>query len=171
MRQKAASFLHLLLGALLGLLGFSSCGFLDIGGGKDMYGPPLVMYGQPHADFHASGKVTDPSGKGIEGIRVAIRQHRHYDNRPGVIYDQNDWYDDDTLYTDDAGKYELKTSIISFDGPHDVTVVFEDIDGEEHGGRFESQTVKPEIKQSKKGDNSWYGGTFEVKADAKLKKQ
>ena len=164
MRQKAASFLHLLLGALLGLLGFSSCEFLNIGGG-------LVMYGQPHTDFQASGKVTDTAGKGIEGIRVAVRQHRHYDDRPGVIYDRNDWYDDDTLYTDAAGKYELKTSITSFDGPNDVTVVFEDIDGEEHGGRFESQTVKPDIKQTQKGDRSWYGGAFAVQADAKLKKQ
>ena len=50
MRQKARSFLNLLLGALLGLLGFSSC--IDIGGGR-------VEYGQPHADFKASGKVTD----------------------------------------------------------------------------------------------------------------
>ena len=164
MRQKAKSFLHLLLGALLGLLGFSSCEFLNIGGGLD-------MYGQPHVDFKASGTVTDPSGKGIEGIRVAIRQHRHYDNTPGVIYDQNDWYDDDTLYTDAAGKYGLRRSIISFDGPHDVTVVFEDIDGVEHGGQFESQTVLPEITQTKKGDKGWYSGEFTVNADVTLKKQ
>ena len=162
MRQKAKSFLHLLLGALLGLLGFSSCFHI-------IDGP--VEYGQPHIDFKASGKVTDASGKGIEGIRVAIRQHRHYDNTPGVIYDQNDWYDDDTLYTDAAGKYGLRRSITSFDGPHDVTVVFEDVDGEEHGGRFESRTVKPAVEQTQKGDKSWYGGEFTVKADATLKKQ
>ncbi len=163
MRQKARNLLHWLLGTLLGLLGFSSCEFLDIGGGKD-------MYGQPYADFQASGRVTDRSGKGIEGIRVAIQQHRHYENQPGVvIYDQNDWYDNDTLYTDASGRYEMSSRI--FSRPDDVTVVFEDIDGEGHGGRFESQTVKPEVKQSKEGDKMWYGGAFSVKADAKLKKQ
>ena len=160
MRQKARSFLNLLLGALLGLLGFSSC--IDIGGGR-------VEYGQPHADFKASGKVTDPSGKGIEGIRVAIQRHRHYTNTPSVIYDQNDWYEHDTVYTDAAGRYEKVTRV--FSRPDDVTVVFEDIDGEEHGGQFESQTVLPEITQTKKGDKGWYSGEFTVNADVTLKKQ
>ena len=158
MRQKARSFLHLLLGALLGLLGFSSCGF-----------DAPVMYGEPHADFKAGGKVTDPSGKGIEGIRVAIQRHRHYTNTPSVIYDQNDWYEHDTVYTDAPGRYEKVTRVVS--RPDDVTVVFEDIDGEEHGGQFESQTVQPEITQTKKGDKGWYSGEFTVKADATLKKQ
>lgn len=158
MRQKARSFLHLLLGALLGLLGFSSCGF-----------DAPTMYGEPHADFKAGGKVTDPSGKGIEGIRVAIQRHRHYTNTPSVIYDQNDWYEHDTVYTDAAGRYEKVTRV--FSRPDDVTVVFEDIDGEEHGGQFESQTVQPEITQTKKGDKGWYSGEFTVKADATLKKQ
>ena len=158
MRQKARSFLHLLLGALLGLLGFSSCGF-----------DAPVMYGEPHADFKAGGKVTDPSGKGIEGIRVAIQRHRHYTNTPSVIYDQNDWYEHDTVYTDVAGRYEKVTRV--FSRPDDVTVVFEDIDGEEHGGQFESQTVLPEITQTKKGDKGWYSGEFTVNADVTLKKQ
>ena len=161
MRQKAASFLHLLLGALLGLLGFSSCEFLDIGGG-------MTMYGEPHADFQATGRVTDKSGKGIQGIRVAIRQHRHYDNRPGVIYDQNDWYDNDTLFTDASGRYELKTTV--FEKPHDVKIVFEDIDGEENGGSFKSQTATPEIRQTAKAKD-WYTGGFAVEADARLEKE
>ena len=157
MRQKARSFLHLILGALLGLLGFSSCEF-----------DSPVMYGEPHADFKAGGKVTDPSGKGIEGIRVAIQRHRHYANSANVIYDQNDWYEHDTVYTDASGRYEKVTG--TFSRPDDVTVMFEDIDGEEHGGRFQPVTVTPEIKQTKQG-KGWYTGAYEVEANARLEKE
>ncbi len=160
MRQKARSFLHLLLGALLGLLGFSSCFHI-------IDGP--VEYGQPHIDFKASGKVTDASGKGIEGIRVAVRQHLHFANSSSVIYDQNDRDFNDTLYTDSSGQYLLDRS--AFSRPDDVTVVFEDIDGEEHGGQFAPKTVTPEIRQTKNGDKHWYGGTYTVEADVTLDKQ
>ena len=160
MKQKARHLINLLLGTLLGWLGFSSCEY--IGGG-------LTMYGEPHADFKAAGKVTDKDGKAIEGIRVAIQRHRHYENTPGVIYDQNDWYENDTLYTNENGLYELRRSI--FSKPDDVTLVFEDIDGEEHGGSFVSQTASPEIKQTKKGDKSWYTGAFAVEADVTLEKK
>ena len=164
MRQRVRHLLHLLLGTLLGWLGFSSCGFINIGNIR-------VEYGSPHINFQASGKVTDASGKGIEGIRVAVRAHRHYENSPGVIYDQNDWYDDDTLYTEADGRYRLIQSITSFTAPDDVTIVFEDVDGDEHGGSFASQTVMPEIKQTGKGNGNWFHGTFSVEADAQLKKQ
>ena len=145
---------------ILGLLGFSSC--IKIGWGT-------VEYGQPHADFKALGTVTDEAGKPIEGIRVAIRQHRHYANTSDVIYDKNDWYEDDTLYTDDKGAYLLNRSV--FAAPQDVTIVFEDVDGEEHGGEFAPAKATPEVKRTKKGDKSWYGGTFEVEADARLMKK
>ena len=127
------------------------------------------MYGEPHADFKALGTVRDENGKPIEGIRVAIRQHRHYENTSGVIYDQNDWYENDTLYTDDKGAYQLIRSV--FESPNDVKIVFEDIDGEENGGEYTSAEATPEVKRTKKGDNSWYGGAFEVQADVKLKKK
>ena len=129
------------------------------------------MYGSPTVRFEAKGKVTDEAGKGIEGVRVAVRAHRYYPNSAGVIYDQNHWYDDDTLYTDAAGKYELKTTLTSFNGPDDVTIVFEDVDGSAHGGEYASQTVTPEIKQTEKGNNSWFNGAYSVEADVKLKKK
>ena len=84
------------------------------------------MYGEPHADFKAIGTVKDNTGKPIEGIQVAVKQHRHYENTPNVIYDQNDWFESDTVFTDSSGSYELTKSV--FDAPHHVTVVFEDID-------------------------------------------
>ena len=130
-----------LAAVILGLLGFSSC---------ERIGWGVCMYGEPHADFKALGTVSDENGKPIEGIRVAIQQHRHYENTSGVIYDQNDWYENDTLYTDDKGAYQLIRSV--FESPNDVKIVFEDIDGEENGGEYTSAEATPEVKRTKKGD-------------------
>lgn len=133
-----------LLTIILGLLGFASC-------------EPLIMYGSPHADFKALGTVKDEAGKPVEGIRVAVRQHRHYENV------------DDTLFTDASGAWLLQRSV--FDGPDDVTIVFEDIDGDAHGGEFNPAETKPEVKRTKKGDRNWYNGAFEAKEDVVLKKK
>lgn len=159
MKQKAHHLLQLLLGTLLGWLGFSSCEILDPGG-------MVCMYGSPTVRFEAKGKVTDSAGKGIEGVRVAVRVHRH---TPG--YDQEHWYYDDTLYTNAAGKYASQMSLTSFDAPDEVTLVFEDVDGAAHGGEFASQTVTPAIKQTEKGDKGWFNGAFAAEADVKLEKK
>ena len=175
MKQKARHFLNLLLGALLSLLGFASCdgilGDLRTRGGGKNGGGMVCMYGSPTVNWHASGRVTDASGKGIEGIRVAIRAHKYMANTPGVIYDQNDWYYDDTLYTDANGNYKLEKHLTSFSAPDDATVVFEDVDGEEHGGLFETVKAIPRVTQTKKKDGFWYGGAFEVKSDVVMKKK
>lgn len=160
MNAKGKNILRSLAATALGLLGFSSCNWLGIG---------VCMYGEPHADFKAIGSVTDQSGKPIEGIRVAVQQHRHYENSESVIYDQNDWYDNDTLFTDSEGKYELVRNV--FSAPNKVTIVFEDVDGEGNGGEFEKAEANPKLTQTKKGDKSWYGGAFEAKADVVLKKK
>ena len=40
-----------------------------------------------------------------------------------------------------------------------------------YSGEFEPAEATPEIKRTKKGDKSWYGGAFEVQADVTLKKK
>lgn len=160
MKTKVKSIFRLLASAVLGLLGFESCDWLGIG---------ATMYGEPYANFKAVGSVTDESGKPVEGIRVAVKQHRHYENTSSVIYDQNDWFESDTVFTDSKGSYELKRSV--FAAPDDVTVVFEDIDGAENGGEFEKAEATPEVRRTKKGDKGWYNGDFEARADVRLKKK
>ena len=160
MDMKGNRVFKFLATTILGLLGFSSCSWLGIG---------LCMYGEPHADFKAIGTVTDNAGKPVEGIRVAVQQHRHYENSESVIYDENDWYDNDTVFTDTNGQYELVRSV--FSAPNRVTVVFEDIDGEENGGEFEKVEANPKVTQTKKGDKEWYGGAFQVEADVRLNKK
>ena len=140
--------------AILGLLGFASCGKVD---NIDNF---AAEYGQPHADFKALGTVADETGGPIEGIRVAITRHKRY---------QSDWYEHDTLFTDDKGAYLLNETI--FEGPDDVKIVFDDIDGEENGGSFESVESTPAVTQTKKGDGNWYDGAFVVEANIMMKKR
>ena len=153
------NFWQILAGAVLGLLGFASCGKI-----ANIIDAP-DMYGQPHADFKALGSVTDENGKPVEGIRVAIQRHRHFQD----AYNNLNWYDHDTLFTDEKGGYLLDQTIDIV--PDDVKIVFDDIDGEENGGDFASAEATPEIVRTKKGDNEWYDGAFEVKADVRLKKR
>jgi len=163
MAKRIISIWKQLAAAILGLLGFASCG-------KDEaieWG--MTMYGQPHAYFKALGSVKDEKGKPIEGIRVSITRHNYHPNTAGVIYDENDWYEYDVLYTDSKGKYQLDKSI--FEGPDDVVIAFEDVDGEENGGDFASVQATPTVKQTDKGDGLWYGGAFKVESDVKMKKK
>ena len=155
-----------LAAAILGLLGFASCS-KDIVGGEG--GDIMVMYGQPHADFKVIGSVKDKQGKPIEGIRVAITRHNYYPNSTGVFLDRNHWYYYDTLYTDSKGEF-LRDETVS-DQPDDVVIVFEDVDGEEHGGLFETVKTTPSVTRTKKEEGFWYRGAFEVKSNVKMKKK
>ena len=155
-----------LAAAILGLLGFASCSKDFVSGeGGDM----MVMYGQPHAYFKAIGSVKDEKGKPIEGIRVSITRHNYYPNTTGVVWQNNNQYEYDVLYTDSKGAYQLNESI--FKGPDNVVIVFEDVDGEDHGGNFESVRTTPSVKQTEKGDGMWYGGSFKVESSVKMKKK
>ena len=156
--MKTNIFKHLAATAL-GLLGFASCEKIGIG---------LTMYGEPHADFKAIGTVKAEDGKPIEGIRVAVRRHHFSNNAYGGINPRKDWPEDDTVYTDSKGVYEMSKTV--FGAPDAVTVVFEDVDGSENGGYFGSRTAEPQVKQTKKGDKNWYSGAFEAQADAVMQK-
>ena len=145
-----------LAAGIMGLLGFASCGksLADDSNNSAMYGPP------PNADYKVLGTVSDEDGRPIKGIRVSVR----------LKY--SPWSKDveETLYSDDKGAYQLLTR--SLDGLPPVTISFEDVDGEENGGEFESTEVTPEVKRTKDGDGTGsYQGAFEFLADVQLKKK
>ena len=163
MAKRINSIWKQLAAVLLGLLGFASCGK------EEAVEQGLVMYGQPHAYFKAIGSVKDEKGKPIEGIRVSITRHNYYPNTTGVVWQNNNQYEYDVLFTDSKGAYQLNESI--FKGPDNVVIVFEDVDGEDHGGNFESVRTTPSVKQTEKGDGMWYGGSFKVESSVKMKKK
>lgn len=104
--------------------------------------------------------MKDQSGKPIEGIRVAITEH---------IYNHNHAYYHDTLFTDSKGDFLLNKKLSQ--GPYDVTIVLEDVDGDQNGGTFKHVKVTPPVKQTAEAEpDKWFNGAFEVKAEAVMKK-
>lgn len=140
------------LSALLVLLGFEAC----TENGAEEYGSPTV-------DFHVVGQVTDAEGHPIEGIRVTTRGYQNF----------NDGTTEQAAYTDKEGRYTTKEVRSDWIDPK-MKVVFEDVDGEENGGLFASDSVSAgsmaKVKV-RKGDGNWYEGEYELTANAKLKKE
>lgn len=140
---------RLLSGALV-LLGFASCTSKN---GDDDY--PLE-YGTPSVSYQVKGRVTDVNAKAIEGIRVIVKDKYEYLA--------------DTLYTDANGEYKGKESVSgSLVG---LKAVFDDVDGEAHGGMFASDSIdveKMEKVKVKDGSGHWYAGGYELTANGQLK--
>ena len=142
----------LLLGAVLGLLGFSGC---------EEIGIFRCEYGMPHADFKLVGDVKDASGKGIEGIRVVFR----------AVEDEQETWENDTLYSDANGHFE-KERLKHYwpDNAEKSSIKFEDVDGGENGA-FKTKIMNQSdmtVEQTKKGSGSWYSGVFTIHAEAVL---
>lgn len=150
MKSEPVNFINRILAAVLALLGFSACGE-----GKE----PMPEYGTPSVSYRIKGTVTDKDNAPIKGIKVVISDEPEIES------------DDITVYTDADGK---------FSGPHTYsfslygqTVTFEDVDGEDNGGRFKSSTLGIDdmtAKKVKEGGH-WYSGDYEVTADVKLEKE
>ena len=142
-----------LLGSVLALLGFGSCNK------EDIIDNGLAMYGQPTALYRVIGTVKNASKKPVQGIRVVIAPS-HYSQE-----------DNDTLYTDAAGRFEKDQLKYSWpDELKNVTVRFEDVDGAENGSYRTKELKRSDIqvKQTDKGKGAWFQGSFTATADAVL---
>ena len=141
-----------LLGAVLGMLGFSGC--QELGMFKD-------MYGSPYAYYKLVGDVKDTMGNPIKGIRVV------YDRVP-----EDEKLGKDTLYTDTKGHVEKEKAETVFWNTKAV-VRFDDVDGSGNGS-FRSKVLTYDdmtSEKTKKGDGQWFGGEYTVHADAVLEEE
>ena len=144
-----------LLGSILTLLGFSGC---------DRFGIFRCEYGQPMAHFKLIGDVKDTKGHPIKGIRVV-----HAPNPNDAL-----GWENDTIYSDARGHFEIE--LLKHDWPDDLqnsTVTFEDVDGSENGSYKTKVLTRADldVKQSQKGDGSWYSGAFTATANAVLEEE
>ena len=143
--KKKAMMFSLLSGAL-GLLGFAACE------------EEKLEYGTPYTKFQVKGTVTSEANEPLKGIQVIVRTG--WDNNPM-------WAD--TLYTDEKGEFqtqELET--VSID---EQKICFHDIDGEENGGTFKSDSIAladMDMKRIEKG-KGWYNGKYEITPQAPIK--
>ena len=104
--------------------------------------------------------VTDEAGNPIENIRVIIRNA--WDNTPNP-------YADDTVFTDKEGAFANEmTGTVGIDKQK---VYFDDVDGEDNGGLFQSDSTNiadMEATLVEEGHGSWYQGKYEFEVHIKI---
>ena len=162
MKARIKHIYEIIAGAILSFLGFSGCDLIG-----DVINP-ICEYGMPHATFEGKGTVkAEDTGNPIEGIKVKFRQH--VDGRE----DENGkpYYEEFEFSSDKDGKVE--TSFVEWPDVNDVEITFEDVDGEENGGRFAPDTlrgkdIKIDLDEDK--ESSWNKGTYNISFEEKLKK-
>lgn len=121
-----------------------------------------VEYGCPHAEFQLKGTVMDEHNVPINGIRVAVSAE-----------EQNPYYQGagprDTVFTDSEGVYVLKNDYLYL--YNHLHLKFEDMDGSENGGEFETVEMDVPVHQTATGDGNWDMGEFRSGADVTMKKK
>lgn len=128
------------IAGLLSLIGYScSDSALD----NDL----ILMYGTPYGTFELKGKVVDRQNRPIPNIQIQVR-----DSVPS-----RGWMKCDTVYSDSKG--EINMEIRDFPGLT-YQVVVSDIDDDENGGHFASDTSFINSGQIKYvgGDGAWNRG-------------
>lgn len=129
-----------MLSSLLAMLGFAACG----DGKNDILGPDL--YGQPYAKFKVEGAVLNEDGKGIENVKVYVREHYG-----------------DTAVTDQQGKFEFNSTDIF--PMRDFWVMAKDTKD-----NYETDSVNI-TTNFEGGDGDWFSGSYATTHDFTLKKK
>lgn len=154
MMKGMKGLFYCLLSTMLVLLGFSSC--KDNGDYPDEYGTPRV-------DFQVKGTVVSGDNTPLKGIQVIVNDQYAFLDAKGLLKS-------DTIYTDANGTFTSKTiSAVGIDGK----AYFKDIDGNENGGSFASDSIALNDMQKQKikdGDDDWYRGSYTLSSKAVLKK-
>ena len=131
--NKLVKFWDKIIVVLLGVVGLSNIIYSC-----------ATKYGEPYAEYEIKGVITDKkASKPIQNIQVTRQIYQEYG---------------DTIYTDANGKYAFYDINRS-----DFNIKFEDIDGEENGGEFETKEMDikfTEADRVEKGDGDWYKGKF-----------
>ena len=121
MAKQVIEFWDKIIGVLLGGIGIIGV----FNSCLKMYGPPDVEYANL---YELNGIVIDKeTSNPIPNIQII----------------RNNW---DTLYTDTDGKYTVKQFAYGYGMRYSLK--FEDIDGEENGGDFETQEVEVKFTQA-----------------------
>ena len=144
MKKKRIITVRTLLSGVLAMLGFAGC--------ANSADTPCE-YGMPTVGYRVTGEVKDDHLLGKEGAKPYQR------------------YEGDTIYTDSKGAFQSAMIVSSY--LKEQEVIFNDVDGKENGGEFESVKMSVDdldSKRIKKGDG-WDSGEYELKAKVQLKKK
>lgn len=134
------------------LLGFSGCS-------KDDPGRTPDEYGTPHADYKYMGTIVDEEGNPIKGIEAKLVGYNALTSSNEVA----------KFSTDENGKFESEyySEMVASVSMLEI----KDVDGEENGGEFLSETIPVSQMQSTKvaeGESKWHMGSFDRSVTVKL---
>ena len=159
MKAKVRHIYEMIAGAILSLLGFTSCDKENFG---ENYRERRAEYGMPHATFKVIGEVkAADNGKPIDGIVVKFSR----EGDGGRIWETAEFK------SDENGKVDGSTQ--AWPSDKDIMLTFEDIDGEENGGQFAPDTLRAkdlQIKFVENPEKGWNKGVYTVSFEARLKK-
>ncbi len=159
MKATFNNWYRALTAMLLTMLGFSSCG----GNGQNGDDGIECLYGTPTSTFQVKGNVTDEEGTPIQGIKAKVEVGIGGLGKGNIVAE-----------TDSKGNYVLDNAMIGTPTSSKMKVIFEDADGDANGGTFANDTVQGEdltIKQTSERKDTWNLGSYEITANAKLKKK
>ena len=148
MKVRINRWYQAVLTVLLSMLGFESCSTDD---------PGTEEYGTPYVNYVIKGTVTDEAGTPIPGIQIEAPAPLH--SSMGFQF----------ALTDANGVFQMSQFSLFGEG----ILTAKDIDGEDNGGEFKSDTLqitKLPSQRIEDGDG-WFVGTFNVDAKFKLQKK
>ena len=156
MKAKARHLYELIAGAILSLLGFTSCDK------EETIEMRPAEYGMPHATFKVMGNVkVAENSKPIEGIVVKFSRESEKDRS----------WETAEFKSDKNGKVDGSTQ--AWPSEEGIMLTFEDIDGDENGGLFAPDTLRAkdlQIKFVENPEKGWNKGVYYITFDKKLKK-
>lgn len=160
MKARLIHWYEVVAGAILSLLGFTSCRVQE-------YFEPKPEYGMPHANYQIVGSVkAEDTGEPIPNIQVKYRRYQYTDNNGVEQYWENE------ARSDENGNVSLSfTEFPVEDNRHQI--VLTDTDGEDNGGLFRKTTLPAsafttEYTEDKSG--RWHVGDYAISFAAKLKR-
>lgn len=161
MKVRFYRWYNVVLSSLLTLLGYG-CSVSDEP--MDMYGT-VLMYGVPSVRYCVKGNVTDEDGNPIKNIKASVKTGPY--GEEGTLY-----YPIDSTMTDVDGKFTMD-NLYDYMG-YNQKLILEDIDGEENGGEFQSDTLsldQLDVKQVEPSSGAWDTGKYELTGTIRLKKK
>lgn len=159
MKVKLYHWYNAVLTSLLALLGYG-CSLSE----PELYGTPVVEYGTPTVRYSINGEVTDEDGNPIKNIKASVKA--------GPYEEGNIYHPIDSTKTDENGTFTID-NLQNFSLGNQI-LILEDLDGEENGGQFLSDTLQLDKLDKKKVEeekSAWDAGKCELTGKFYLKKE
>lgn len=158
-RNRWLTLCNSVLSFVLTMLGISSCDLES----ADEYGPMVLEYGSPYAEYEVSGTITDEEGNPVQNENVIVRQFSpSYEDETGV----HQQVLSDTVKSNAEGKYHYQRHDYPYFMQQKIRIVADD-----PTGVYENDSVDVLPEKVQEGEGTWNNGKYAANHDFKLKKK